>query len=322
MAKQTLLDKFMSRKGLYVGFWVIALFMVTILIYYTATLQKEVPPIPEIVKSQSGEVLYTRNDVIEGKGYFQEFDLIDWGTLLGMGAYAGPDFTTDFLHLRTEYLFNYYAKQLYGKSDKELTDIERGAVKVRVKQDVKKQTHLQEKETVYTDASAEAFHKNVDYLVDLLVNGDPQRAFTGGFIHENEARKIAAFVDWSQLVASTIRPGTNRTWSNDWPNEPLLDQTVSFYSHEVSLWEFLLLWTLTIIVIFLSYEYLFKTDKDEKLEPAMKITKLFKSQHKLLKYIPIVAALFVVQLFIGGYLAHLYTDPTANFVFLTKNSSF
>ncbi len=318
MEKQTLLDKFMSRKGLYVGFWIIALFMVTILIYYTATLQKEVPPIPEVVKSQSGEVLYTRDDVIEGKGYFQEFDLTDWGTMLGMGAYMGPDFSTDFLHLRTEYLYDYYAKQLFGKSNKELTDVERGAVKERVKQDVKKQTHLQEKEVVYTDASAEAFHKNVDYLVDLLVNGDPERAFTGGFIRKNEAKKIAAFVDWGQLVASTIRPGTNRTWSNDWPNEPLLDQSVAFYAHEVSLWEFLLLWTLTIIVIFLSYEYLFKHDPDEKLEPAMKITHLFKSQKKLLKYIPIVAALFVVQLFIGGYLAHLYTEPSADFIISQK----
>jgi len=126
--------------------------------------------------------------------------------------------------------------------------------------------------------------------------------------------KIAAFVDWSQLVASSIRPGTDRTWSNNWPHEPLLDQDTNFNSHKISLWEFLLLWTLTIVVIFLAYEYLFKKDPDEKLEPAMKITGLFKSQQKLLKYIPIVAALFVVQLFIGGYLAHLYTEPSKDFI--------
>jgi len=76
-----------------------------------------------------------------------------------------------------------------------------------------------------------------------------------------------------------------------------------------------LLWTLTIVVIFLSYEYLFKKDKDEKLSPALKVTSLFKSQKKLLKYIPIVSLLFVVQLFLGAYLAHLYADPTENFIF-------
>jgi nitric oxide reductase subunit B len=311
---KTLLDKFMSRKGLYTGFWIIALFMVTMLIYYTATLQKEVPPIPVSVTSTNGEVLYTAADVAEGKGYFQEFDLMDWGTMLGMGAYMGPDFTTDFLHYRVEFLYDYYANEMYNKTSKTLTDIERGAVKERVKQDVKKQTALLEKGTVYTEASAAAYHKNVAYLTKLLVEGDPERAFPGGVIRVAEAEKIAAFVDWSQLVASSLRPDTNRTWSNNWPPEPLLDQDLTFNMHAVSLWEFLLLWTLTIVVIFLAYEYLFKKEAGETLEPAMKITQLFPSQKKLLKYIPIVAGLFLVQMIIGGYLAHLYTEPTQDFI--------
>jgi len=98
--KQTLLDKFMSKKGLYTSFWFIAIFMVTALIYFTANLQKEVPPIAKEVTSISGEVLYTYDDVAEGKGYFQQFDLMDWGSMLGMGAYMGPDFSTEFFHHR------------------------------------------------------------------------------------------------------------------------------------------------------------------------------------------------------------------------------
>ncbi len=316
--KESLLDKFMSRKGLYVSFWISALFMVSALIYYTANLQKEVPPIPRVVKSVSGEVLYTYDDVVAGKGYFQQFDLMDWGTMLGMGAYMGPDFTTDFLHYRAEYLYDYYAMELFGKLNRELTVVERGAVKERVKIDFKKQTALLENTTVYTSASASAFHKNKQYLTDLLVNGDKSRAFQGGIIKIEEAEKIAAFVDWSQLVATSLRPNTNRTWSNNWPPEPLLDQDVSFESHKISLWEFLILWTLTIIVAFLTYEYLFKKDPDDKLEKPLVITSLFKSQAKLMKYIPIVAGLFFVQLVIGGYLAHLYTDPTQDFLISQK----
>ncbi len=311
---KSLLDKFMSHKGLYTSFWIIALFMVTMLIYYTANLQKEVPPIPKAVQSVSGEVLYTYDDVVAGKGYFQQFDLMDWGTLLGMGAYMGPDFSTDFMHHRTEFLYDFYANELYGKTNKGLTKVERGAVKERVKQDVKQQTKLLEETTTYTDASAVAYHRNVEYLVKLLVEGDPSRAFPGGVIRPEEAEKIAAFVDWSQLVASSLRPGTNRTWSNNWPPEPLLDQDTNFNSHKISLWEFLILWALTILVIFLSYEYLLKKDDPSELQPAIKITSLYKSQAKLLKYIPIVAALFVVQLIIGGYLAHLYTEPTKDFL--------
>ncbi|OFX59830.1 MAG: nitric oxide reductase [Bacteroidetes bacterium GWA2_30_7] len=312
--KETFLDKFMSRKGLYTSFWFIAIFMVVALIYFTANLQKEVPPIPKEVKSVNGELLYTYDDVVAGKGYFQQFDLMDWGTVLGMGAYMGPDFSTDLMHNRIEYLYDFYAKEIYGKFSKELTEVERGAVKERVKQDVKHQTHLLETTTTYTEASAQAFHKNVEYIVNMLVNGDKERAFRGGIIKPEEAVKIAAFFDWSQLVATSLRPGTERTWSNNWPCEPLIDQDVNFNSHNVSLWEFLILWTLTIIIIFLSYEFLFKKDKNEALEPALKITQLFKSQKKLLKYIPIVGLLFFVQLVLGGYLAHLYANPTEDFL--------
>jgi nitric oxide reductase subunit B len=290
--------------------------MVSALIYYTANLQKEVPPIPQEVRSETGELLYTYDDVLQGKGYFQQFDLMDWGTLLGMGAYMGPDFSTDFLHYRVEYLYDYYGQELYQKPRALLSQIELGAVKERVKQDVKQQTALLEKGVVYTKASAEAYHRNVAYMVDLLVKGDPERAWTGGVIRPEEAAKIATFIDWAQLVASSNRTGTQRTWSNNWPPEPLIDQDTNFLSHKISLWEFLILWSLTIVVIFLAYEYLFK--KDEPLEPALKVTKLFASQSKLLKYIPIVAALFVVQLFLGGYLAHLYTEPSSDFILPQK----
>lgn len=319
--KPTLLDKFMSKKGLYSGFWFIAIIMVAALIYFTANLQKEVPPIAKEVKSVSGELLYTYDDVVEGKGYFQEFDLMDWGTMLGMGAYMGPDFTTDFFHHRAEFLYGYYGKELYGKSQKELNKMELASVKERVKEDFHQQTKLLEQGVTYTDASALAYHNNVKLLVKMLVEGDPQRGFKGGVIHEDEAIKIAAFVDWSQMVASSLRPGTEgkigeeRTWSNNWPNEPLVDQDLSYNNHMVSLWEFLVLWTLTIVVIFLSYEYLFKKDKAEDLAPALKVTKMFKSQKKLLKYIPIVALLFVVQMFLGAYIAHLYANPSEDFIF-------
>lgn len=304
----------MSRKGLATAFWVIALIMVSMLIYYTANLQKEVPPIPKEVKSESGQLLYTYDDVVEGKAFFQQFDLTDWGSMLGMGAYIGPDFTTDFVHYRAKFLYDFYGTELYGKKNVELTEVERGAVKERVKQDFKKQTTLLEQTTVYTDASAAAYKANQQYIIGLLVDGDPERGWRGGIIRPEEAAKIAAFVDWGQLVASSYRPGTERTWSNNWPSEPLIDQDLTFNSHKISLWEFLILWTLTIVVIYLSYEYLFKKEDGDTLEPAIKVTSLFPSQKKLLKYIPIVAGLFVVQLFLGGYLAHLYADPTKDFI--------
>ncbi len=311
----TLLDKFLSRKGLYVSFWFVGIIMVSILIYFTANLAKEVPPIPQQVIAHSGEVLYTYDDVVAGKGYFQQFDLMDYGSLLGMGAYMGPDFSTEFMHKRAESLYAYYANQEFGKAVKDLSKPELAAVKARTIIDFKEKTHLTESRTTYTEASTLAFKANVAYIIDFLVNGDKERAWRGGVILENEAEKIAAFFDWSQLVASSQRTGTDLTWSNDWPPEPMLDQTVSWNAHMVSLWEFLLLWAATILVIYFFYEYLNKREPNDPLEKPLVITKLFPSQKKLLKYIPIVSLFFLIQVVLGGYLAHIYSSPAENFIF-------
>ncbi len=309
------LEGFMSKKGLYWSFWIIGIFMVTVLIYFTANLAKEVPPLPQTVKSQSGEVLYTYADIEKGKGDFQQFGLMDYGSLLGMGAYLGPDFTTEFFHKRAEFLYDFFGVQHYGKPADGLSAMERGAVKELVKADFHALV-MSDQTIVYSDASAKAFKANRDYLVKFLVEGDHERAWRGGVIRPEEAARIAAFVDWSQMVASSKRPGTQRTWSNNWPKEPLIDQDLTWSSHNITLWEWLLLWPATILVIYLAYEYLIKEkeDSDEKLAEPLKITSIFPSQEKLLKYVPIVALFSLLQLILGGYLAHIYADPTDHFL--------
>ncbi len=314
---KSIIGKFMSKKGLYASFWMISIFMVTILIYYTANLAKEVPPLPKQVVSVEGEVLYTYDDIVNGKAMFQQFDLMDYGSLLGMGAYLGPDFTTEFLHKRAEFLNNYYALEYYKKDFVDLDDMQKASIKVKVIEDVKKQTHLMESGVTYTKASAEAYKSNKAYLVEFLTKGDEKRAWRANIIHEDEAKLISAFVDWSQLVSSTVRPTADdgRSWSNNWPNEPLIDQDVTFMSHLVSLIEFLLLWTLTIAIVFLAYEYIFnKEHQDGELAEPLKISEIFPSQEKLLKYIPVVALFVFIQMILGGYLAHIYADPTDHFL--------
>ncbi len=310
------IEKLLSKKGLYAVFWGTTIFMVTALIIFTANLAKEVPPLPQEVKTSSGEVLYTYDDIVDGKGYFQQFDLMDYGTMLGMGAYLGPDFTTEFFHKRALFLYDRVANEKFGvASSSELDEVDLAAVKATVKADFNS-VILREEGVRYSQNSADAFKANREYLIDFLVNGDHERAWRGGIIRADEAEKIAAFVDWSQIVASSKRPGKDYTWSNNWPHEPLIDQDLTWESHYISLWEWLLLWPATIIVLYITYEYLVKEPEDskEQFEQPLIISKLFPSQEKLLKYVPIVALFSLLQLILGGYLAHIYADPTDNFL--------
>src|SRR5574344_619049 len=167
----SLMEKVMSKKSLYASFWIVSIFMVTILIYFTANLAKEVPPLPKQVVSVEGEILYTYDDIVNGKAMFQQFDLMDYGSRLGMGAYLGPDFTTEFLHKRAEFLNNYYANEIYGTNFTSLDDMKKASIKARVIQDVKKQTSLKEEGVSYTKASALAYKANKEYLIDFLTKG-------------------------------------------------------------------------------------------------------------------------------------------------------
>ena len=311
----SMMERVMSRKGLYWGFWILGIFMVTVLIYFTANLSKEVPPLPQVVKSQSGKTLYTYDDITLGKGNFQQFGLMNYGTLLGMGAYLGPDFTTEFMHKRVLFLYDYYGQEHFGKKMDSLSEPEKSFVKSLVIKDIRS-TKMSDGAVVYSDASAKAYEANQEYMVDFLVNGNHDWAWRGGIIRPDEARLITAFFDWSQMVATSIRPGTDRTWSNNWPNEPLIDQDLTWEVHKVTLWEWLLLWPATILVMYLVYEYLVKEKKGstEKLAEPLKISSLFPSQEKLLKYVPIVALFSMLQLILGGYLAHIYANPADNFL--------
>ena len=308
------IDKLLTRKGLYTAFWVLGIFMVSALIYFTANLAKEVPPLPERVTTTEGEVLYTVDDIVNGKAMFQQFDLMDYGTMLGMGAYLGPDFSTEFFHRRVVSLYGQFAQARFGRPDSALSDEERAVVKVQVIADLREQTTLAEAGVTYSAASATAFRDNRAWLVDFLVNGNKELAWPGGVITPPEAEAIAAFVDWSQLVASSLRPGTDRTWSNNWPPEPLVDQDTGWNSHFISLWEFLLLWPLSILVVYLAYSRLFKRAEEDVCEPALQIKSLTPSQKKLKKYVPIVGLFVLVQLILGAYLAHIYTEPGENFL--------
>ena len=68
---------------------------------------KEHPPIPREVQSSTGVTLFTEGDVFAGQDLFQKYGLMQYGTLFGHGAYLGPDFTAQYLHLSGEKMAGY-----------------------------------------------------------------------------------------------------------------------------------------------------------------------------------------------------------------------
>src|SRR5262245_62664674 len=59
---------------------------------------QKAPPIPEAVRSQAGQVIYTRENIQTGQQVWQSIGGMQQGSIWGHGGYLAPDWTADWLH--------------------------------------------------------------------------------------------------------------------------------------------------------------------------------------------------------------------------------
>lgn len=59
-------------------------------------------PMPKQVVSESGQVLFTEAQITHGQELYQARGLQQYGSVLGHGAYLGPDYTAEYLRLATD----------------------------------------------------------------------------------------------------------------------------------------------------------------------------------------------------------------------------
>ena len=69
-----------------------------ILGYLAIRIYRESPPVPARVVSESGQTVFTGDDIRAGQESFLTYGLMQYGSVYGHGAYLGPDFTADYLH--------------------------------------------------------------------------------------------------------------------------------------------------------------------------------------------------------------------------------
>ncbi|MGH7010204.1 MAG: hypothetical protein ACREEX_05140, partial [Caulobacteraceae bacterium] len=63
----------------------------------TVATYERAPPQPERFVGPGGVVVMTSQDILAGKGGFQKSDMMDYGSLYGMGSYYGDDYTAQTL---------------------------------------------------------------------------------------------------------------------------------------------------------------------------------------------------------------------------------
>ena len=72
--------------------------MFTALLAIGWDIYQQAPPIPASVRSQSGQVIYTRENITTGQQVWQSIGGMQQGSIWGHGGYLAPDWTADWLH--------------------------------------------------------------------------------------------------------------------------------------------------------------------------------------------------------------------------------
>jgi nitric oxide reductase subunit B len=208
--------------------WILLAVAVTtfaILGWTTSLTYKAAPPFPDRFVSADGTPLMSAAAIQAGKAGFQKADLMDYGSLYGMGSYFGEDYTAaNLVRLATLTNAN-LAKAKYAKPIADLSVEEQASVKAAMQIELQS-IDLTQQVTTVPDAVAAAITTLRGEIGQGLLQHDFAKGWTRAYsLDEQSAAETAEFLIYSSLTTVARRPGTTVSWTQNWPFEPLVGNT-------------------------------------------------------------------------------------------------
>ena len=282
--------------------------------YFGNEIYRSAPPIPGLVVNEQGEALMTRESILDGQSAWQSVGGMQLGSIWGHGAYQAPDWTADWLHRELLAWLNLAAQEEYGVEFESLGDAERHALEFELKQAYRRNSYDGASDRLVLTARRQAAIEQTAAYYSALFNDAPELqrtresyAMKEGTLPDSERReRLSEFFFWTAWAAATERPEGGSTYTNNWPHEPLIDNVPTAEN---------IIWSIVSIVLLIAgvggliWAWAFLRRKDEE-EPAapdrdpLTLVKLTPSQRALGKYLFLVVALFMFQIFVGGFTAH------------------
>ncbi|MEE8432731.1 MAG: cbb3-type cytochrome c oxidase subunit I [Candidatus Desulfatibia sp.] len=285
--------------------------------YYTA---QDLPPYPKKVISEEGNLLTGKEQIMAGQQVWQKYGLMDLGSVWGHGTYRGPDFTAQALHNMGLNMREKMAKDKFDKPYSTLSTETKGSVDAVVIKQIKTNRYDKATDTLTLSPLQEyALLENRKFYSDLFNLGDKRGPIRAGTIkNPQERRNLADFFFWTSWCAGTIRPGDNHTYTNNWPHDP---DVGNFVSGKSIIWSAISLVIFGLglgLMIYIFHRYKFNQGAlPFKPEPALALAagSISSSQKKVVKYFLVVAALFFLQVNMGGLMAHYTVHPDSFYGF-------
>jgi nitric oxide reductase subunit B len=289
----------------------VAILTFALMAWATVETYRLAPPQPERFLAAGGGVVMTGDDILAGKGGFQKADLMDYGSLYGMGSYYGEDYTAETLLQLGKATRNAIAGAKDDAAFSRLTAEQRAAATASMQQALQG-IDLTKSDVVLPAPVASAVARVRDGLARSLAVADPVTGWTPAYsLTPALARQTADFIVFSALTTVARRPDTTWSWTENWPYEPLVGNTPTTNTFLWTWVSFCFTFFAFGLVLFI-YQFFLNDPDVQPMDPLLAgFRPLTASQRRVWKYFLFVAAVLLLQIAAGTIMAHSYYDRTS-----------
>lgn len=300
------------EKKLWIAFALVMSISFAVLGYYGYEIYQKAPPIPLKIVSTDNKTIFTEQEIKDGQNVWQSMGGQEVGSIWGHGAYVAPDWTADWLHREAVFILDKLSQGEFQKNFAYLSDEQQAAMKIRLQNDVRKNTYNEENKTITISQNRiEAIAYLSTYYEGLFMNDPKFDQLRNDYAipkmsikDKGRMHNMNAFFFWATWATVTNRPDSDISYTHNWPSDELVGNVAT---KNLLVWSgvsIILLILCTGLLIF----YHVKSGADEHLEtPA--VDPLLKqgmtpSMYKIKKYFWVVSLLIILQVIFGVITAH------------------
>lgn len=256
------------------------------------SIARNAPPIPGTVQGPAG-ALVGPGQILEGQKSYLGHGGQHIGSIWGHGAYLAPDWTAKALHRWSELT-------LEGLRAQGLSEAE---AKARTKALFQANAYDAATDTLVLDpAQAAAYARTRAELAATVVEGDKDASIPARWIpNRAEGERVADFFLWTAWSAAARRPGEAASYTQNWPQEPLVGNQITPLSH---LWSILSIVLLIFGVGIMVWHHASQKEEPFPAPQALAPQPATSSQRWSAIYFGVAMALFLVQVFMGVVTVH------------------
>jgi nitric oxide reductase subunit B len=294
-------------KKLWITFTAVMAVSFSILGWIGTRINQEKPPIPARVLLTDGQILISGGEIERGQNVWQSMGGMEVGSIWGHGSYVAPDWTADWLHRELTFVLDEWSGRDYGRPYGALAAEDQARLRGRLEQVYRRNSYDANSGILTVDpVRGRAFEAALRHYSDVFMSGNADYSIPAGAIKSpGRMRAMGAFFFWTAWASTTNRPGTELSYTHNWPHEPLIGNRPSGE---------MVMWTGVSIIMLLAgiggFVWVQASQTPGAPEPDLPAAdplinwKATPSQRATLKYFWVVSALVLVQMLMGVVTAH------------------